>query len=73
MVNIDAPFFNEFVAHSVIKSPEEVNRQLRDKRIIGGLPLGRFYAEYDDCLLITVTETKTKADIDRLCEALALA
>jgi len=38
-----------------------------------GLPLGRFYPEYDDCLLVTVTEKRTKADVDLLCEALALA
>src|SRR5216683_1094113 len=36
-------FFNEFVVRAEDKSPEELNKQLLKKKIIGGLPLGRFY------------------------------
>src|SRR5437667_9374013 len=35
------PFFNEFVAHG--KKPEELNKALLKKKIIGGLPLEEFY------------------------------
>jgi glycine dehydrogenase subunit 1 len=34
------PFFNEFVANGA--PPDEINKKLLKKKIIGGLPLGRF-------------------------------
>ena len=34
--------------------------------ILAGTPLGRWYPELDDCLLVAVTEKRTKAEIDRL-------
>ena len=42
------PFFNEFVARVEGKSPDESNKALLKKKIIGGLPLGRFYPELAD-------------------------
>ena len=36
--------------------------------IFAGLPLGRWYPELKDCLLIAVTEKRTKAEIDKLAE-----
>jgi len=66
----DAPFFNEFVVRCPA-GPAEVNRQLRQEAgIIGGLDLGRWYPELDDCLMLCVTETKTKDNIDALAAAL---
>jgi glycine cleavage system P protein (glycine dehydrogenase) subunit 1 len=62
------PFFNEFVAHSVIKQPEVVNQTLRERKIIGGLPLGRFYPELEDCLLMCATEMSRKEDMDAVAE-----
>jgi glycine dehydrogenase subunit 1 len=37
-------FFNEFVAR--VGNPEAVNKTLLKKKIIGGLPLGRFYPNW---------------------------
>ena len=68
----DEPVFNEFVLRCP-KSAEKVRAACLKKGVDPGLPLGRFYPEYDDCLLVAVTERKTKADVDRLCEALARA
>jgi glycine dehydrogenase subunit 1 len=68
----EEPTFNEFVLRCP-KGAEDVRAACLERGVDPGLPLGRFYAEYDDCLLVTVTETKGKADIDRLCEALAAA
>lgn len=68
----DEPVFNEFVLRCP-KAAEEVRAACLKKGVDPGLPLGRFYPEYGDCLLVTVTETKSKADIDRLCEVLARA
>jgi len=63
------PFFNEFVAHSVLQSPAEVNRRLAGKNIVGGLPLGRFYPELEDCMLVCATEMSRREDMDTLAEA----
>jgi len=66
----DAPFFNEF-AVKCSTPPADVNRQLwQESSIIGGLELGRWYPELDDCLMLCVTETKTKDNIDALAKAL---
>jgi len=38
-----------------------------------GYPLGRDYPELENCLLVAITERRTKADIDRLAEVLESA
>lgn len=63
-----APFFNEFVVKAA--SPEAVNKALLDKKIIGGLALGRFYPELSDCMLLCATEMSKKQDMDAMKEAL---
>jgi glycine dehydrogenase subunit 1 len=63
-------FFNEFVVRAEGKSPEEMNKALLKKKIIGGLPLGRFYPELADCLLLCATETTRRADMDTLASHL---
>ena len=62
-------FFNEFVAR--VDDPEATNRMLLKKKIIGGLPLGRFYPELADCMLLCATEMNTRAEMDSAAEALA--
>jgi glycine dehydrogenase subunit 1 len=59
-------FFNEFVVRAEGKSPEEINKALLKKKIIGGLPLGRFYPELADCTLLCATEMTKRADMDAL-------
>ena len=61
-------FFNEFVARC--GNPEAVNKALLKKKIIGGLPLGRFYPELADSMLVCATEMTRRADMDELSEAL---
>jgi glycine dehydrogenase subunit 1 len=63
-------FFNEFVVRAEGKSPEEINKALLKKKIIGGLPLGRFYPELADCILLCATETSRRADMDTLASHL---
>ena len=55
-------FFNEFV----VRAPESVNKELLKKKIIGGLPLGRFYPELADSMLLCATEMTRRADMDVL-------
>jgi len=62
-----APHFNEFV----IKAPSdcgELLAALREEKIIGGLPLERFYPELKDHLLVCVTETVPRRTIERMVE-----
>ena len=65
----DAPFFNEFVA-DVGRPAADVLGDLRDRGILGGIDLGRFYPELATCILVTATELTTSGDIDALARAL---
>lgn len=61
------PHFNEFV----VKTPGdcgELLAALRAEKIIGGLPLERFYPELKDHLLVCVTETVPRRTLERMVE-----
>jgi glycine dehydrogenase subunit 1 len=62
-----APYFNEFVVEPPGEA-EELLAALREKKIIGGLNLGRFYPELKNHLLVCVTETVTKDAMDTMAE-----
>lgn len=68
-VVFSGPFFNEFVVR-LNKPVAEVNKKLLEKGIIGGYDLGRDYAELQHCMLIAVTELRTKEEIDMLVKEL---
>jgi glycine dehydrogenase subunit 1 len=64
-----AAFFNEFI----IKLPgdaAEITGKLIDKGFAAGFPLGRYYPDRKDQLLIAVTEKRTKEEIKALATAL---
>lgn len=61
--------FDEFVL-SLPKDPFAVRDRLLEKGILAGLPIGDHYPELSDCLLVAVTELRTKADIDAYASAL---
>ncbi len=63
------PYFNEFVAATGVRSPEEINRRLLEFRIVGGLPLDRFYPELGNSVLLCCTEMSRRADMDAVAEA----
>jgi glycine cleavage system P protein (glycine dehydrogenase) subunit 1 len=64
-----APFFNEFVARPNGATAAEVNRRALEKKIIGGLDLGRFYPELDGSMLLCATEVNRRAEMDSFVEA----
>jgi glycine dehydrogenase subunit 1 len=64
-----APFFNEFVI-TCPRPAREIAERLIAKEIIGGLLLSRFFPEAKHELLVCVTETITKAEIDSFVAAL---
>ncbi|MEO6725187.1 MAG: glycine dehydrogenase, partial [Blastocatellia bacterium] len=68
-LRFSSPFFNEFVV-SCPKPASEVLAKLQGNHIIGGLALERFFPEMKNEILVCVTETTTKAQIDLLIEAL---
>ena len=63
-------FFNEFAARLEGKSPDAVNRTLQRHKIIGGLPLGRFYPELTDSVLLCATEMSRREKMDRVAEVM---
>jgi glycine dehydrogenase subunit 1 len=65
-----APFFNEFVIGG-LGDAAAVQKRLLQSRLVAGLPLGTYYPELADSLLVCVTELNRAEDIDRLAEALA--
>jgi glycine dehydrogenase subunit 1 len=69
----NGPFFNEFVVTTEGKSPDDINKGLLRKKIIGGLPLGRFYPELGDCMLVCATEMSRRADMDAFADAFSPA
>ena len=60
--------FNEFVVKAP-RAPRAILDQLLDKKIIGGLELGRFYPELEDCVLLCATETAKREHMDLVREA----
>jgi glycine dehydrogenase subunit 1 len=69
-VRFAAPTFNE-VAVRVPGRAADVLSALERKQILGGVALGRWYPELDDCILMTATELTSGADVDRLVTALS--
>jgi glycine dehydrogenase subunit 1 len=67
------PFFKEFTLR-LPRPPERVVARLaRKHRILGGLPLKTFDRRLADCLLVAVTEKRTREEIDAYADALAAA
>ena len=60
-----SPFFKEFAVRCPI-APHKINKLLWDNKILGGFELGRFYPELENSLLFSVTEKRTREEIDKL-------
>ncbi len=63
-------FFNEVVVKLNGRTPEAANEELLGRKIVGGLPLGRFYPELADSMLVCATEMTKREDMDTLKEVL---
>ena len=59
-----ALFFNEFVLRA--RNLESLLQRCAAARIVPGVPLGQWYPELDDCLLVCVTEMNEREEIERL-------
>jgi glycine dehydrogenase subunit 1 len=63
------PFFNEFVVSPNGKDPEEVNSALLKEKIIGGVPLSRWYPELSGSVLLCATEMSRREHMDKVIGA----
>jgi glycine dehydrogenase subunit 1 len=66
-----APFFKEFTLEP--KAPERVVKRLLRDRILAGVPLKSFDRGLKQCLLVAVTEKRTREEIDAFAAALGRA
>jgi glycine dehydrogenase subunit 1 len=66
------PTFNEFVIE-MPRSVKIVNNSLRREKIVGPLPLGNWYPELTKRALVCVTETTSRAEIERFAGSLGRA
>jgi glycine dehydrogenase subunit 1 len=64
-----SPRFHEFVLETS-ESPEQLNTQLLKQKVIGGLPLGRWYPELGNASLWCTTELNTREQIDHAASLL---
>jgi glycine dehydrogenase subunit 1 len=62
-----APSFREFAIRGALDWAE-INRRLLDRGFLGGLPLARF--GHPDLILFSVTEARTKQEIDAFVSTL---
>jgi len=68
----DAPVVREFAVRLDAPVGAVLDR-VAERGIAGGYPLGREYPEYEDALLVAITERRTPAQIDELADALGAA
>jgi glycine dehydrogenase subunit 1 len=64
-----SPRFHEFVLQTG-EAPERINEQLLEGKIVGGLPLRRWYPELGHASLWCCTELNTREQIDRAASLL---
>ena len=70
---VNKTFFNEFTLSLNLREARPVVRELAARGILGGVSLGRLYPgeqSLERGLVVAVTETATKQDIDRLVDTL---
>jgi glycine dehydrogenase subunit 1 len=67
----ESPRFNEFVLSSE-ETAEQMNARLLEHKIIGGLPLHKWYPELGNASLWCATELTTRLQMDSAAEIVAL-
>lgn len=63
-IAFNRPTFKEFVIRDRENKVDEVIEQSLAAGYFAGVPLGQFYPELSDCLLVAVTEKRTKQEMD---------
>lgn len=68
----ERPTFKEFVVRAGDGRVHDRLEAARQQGVLAGVPLDRWYPELSDCLLVAVTEKRTKTEIDQLAACLSL-
>jgi len=68
-LKFNMPTFNEFVIQ-IEKSIQGIIEAMYREMIFPGIPLGRFYPELSNCILVTVTEKNSMVEIEKLCNCI---
>jgi glycine dehydrogenase subunit 1 len=71
-IAFEAPVFCEFVVRTP-RPAETIARALLREGFLAGLPLGRFYRGMRNHMLVCVTESRTREEMDRFVDALRRA
>ncbi len=66
----DRPMFKEFVVRDSADAVDALMSESLEAGYLAGVPLGRWYPELADCLLVCVTEKRTRQEIDGLAAVL---
>jgi len=69
-IRFSGHFFKEFVVETPAP-PAAIIKKLHEDRIAAGIDLGRFFPEMGNCMMIAVTEKRTKEEIDFLVAKLS--
>ena len=64
------PTFKEFVVRVKDRPVDALLDDACQKGVFAGVPLGRWYPDLRDCLLVAVTEKRTKQEIEQLAAVL---
>jgi glycine dehydrogenase subunit 1 len=69
---VSFPFTGSFFHELVIKIPNarKILGKMAKKGIFAGIPLDNWFANLKDCVLVAVTEKRTKYEIDNYCNLL---
>lgn len=65
-VKYQKDYYNEVVVEVLGGDVDSLLKQLEAKKILAGIPLKWFYKDYENCILINLTEIHQKSDIDQL-------
>lgn len=69
LIRRNIPTFNEFVIE-LPRDPADVVAAMIELGFAAGFPLGRYYGDLPKCMLVAVTEKRTKEEIVRYAETL---
>lgn len=70
-IALSAPYFNEFLVRTPIDARELLSRLAGERNITGGLAISRYFPDSPNDLLICVTETNTREQIEALVAGLS--
>jgi len=67
----DRPTFKEFVVRAGRGKVDDLLARACERGFLAGVPLARWYPDLADCFLVSVTEKRTRDEIDALAAYLS--